>query len=60
MLHGMLIKTDDDDHLHRCGHCRTLEPIYRRVGQSLNSVKHIDVMKMDATQNEINLMIGNE
>lgn len=41
-----------------CGHCRKLEPVYRQFATLLRPFKHIRVMRMDATRNEVNLRIA--
>lgn len=39
-----------------CGHCKKLEPIYTELAESLASETDIVIAKMDATENEHNLM----
>lgn len=39
-----------------CGHCKKLEPIYKELAESLATETDIVIAKMDATENEHNLM----
>ena len=39
-----------------CGHCKTLAPIYEELAQKLAGEPDITIAKMDATENEHNLM----
>lgn len=35
-----------------CGHCKSLEPIYKELADKLKHVKNLTIAKMDATANE--------
>ena len=39
-----------------CGHCKKLAPIYEELAQKLAGESDITIAKMDATENEHNLM----
>ena len=36
-----------------CGHCKSLEPKYKELGEKLAGVKDIVIAKMDATANDV-------
>lgn len=36
-----------------CGHCKSLEPIYKDLGKSLKKEKNLVIAKIDATGNDI-------
>lgn len=36
-----------------CGHCKSLEPIYKKLGQKYQSEKNLVVAKIDATANDV-------
>lgn len=40
-------------HVCRCGHCKTLAPIYEKVGAVFKDDATVVVAKMDATANDI-------
>jgi protein disulfide-isomerase A4 len=36
-----------------CGHCKSLEPIYKELGKSLKKEKNLVIAKLDATANDV-------
>lgn len=36
-----------------CGHCKKLSPIYEELGKALENEPNIDIVKMDATANDV-------
>lgn len=36
-----------------CGHCKSLDPIYKKLGKHFNDNKNVVIAKMDATANDL-------
>jgi thiol-disulfide isomerase/thioredoxin len=56
MLHGInniIVNSLNVINNFRCGHCKSLAPIYDKLAEKLQNNPHIVIAKIDSTANEI-------